>query len=542
MSTVTTPARAPGVADASEASSPPEEWRALHGWLRTAVLASVMVVLLAGLVLRFWTRSALWLDEALTVNIASQPLHTLPTYLKRDGAPPLYYVLLHFSMKVFGTSDEGVRSLSALFSVATLPVAWVAGRRFGGRPAAWVLVIFLASSPFAVYYATEARMYSLEMFLTACGIVALVRAFEQPRWGNLVAVGAVVAALLYTQYWSLYLVGALGVWLAFQAWRGRPPRQSPARWTLLAVALGCLTFLPWLPTFLYQTRHTGTPWAGTPTYAAIVNAITGFTDNQASLVLTGSNQGRLLALGYFTLGGLALFGLARGRWHIDLDVRTRPLVRGVAFVVVATLVAAITGGILSKSAFAPRYAAVIFVPLLLMMAVGALTFADMKVRTGVVGVLVAAGLAASIPNVYTQRTEAPRVAGVLLAHARPGDVVAVCPDQLGPAVERLVPPGRYRTIAFPRANSPEFVDWVSYLSVARGTPAAPFAMRLEQMAGTQHHIWLVSAPGYTGFSVKCEEIASDIASNAQYGAHQWVFSRPAIYYEPMALYEFAKLR
>src|SRR5271157_2128507 len=107
MSTVTTPARAPGAADASEAPSPSEDWRTLHGWLRTAVLASVVMVLLAGLVLRFWTRSALWLDEALTVNIASQPLHTLPTHLKHDGAPPLYYVLLHFSMKVFGTSDEG---------------------------------------------------------------------------------------------------------------------------------------------------------------------------------------------------------------------------------------------------------------------------------------------------------------------------------------------------------------------------------------------------------------------------------------------------
>ncbi len=540
MSAVTTPERVPPDADTPEAPPTGESWQELHGWLQTAVKVAVVLVLVVGLALRFWTRSALWLDEALTVNISTQPLHTLPSYLKHDGAPPLYYVLLHFWMKAFGTSDEGVRSLSGVLSVATLPLAWVIGRRFAGRAGGWVLVVFLASSPFAIYYGTEARMYSLVMFLTACGIVALMRAFDRPRPGNLIALAVVVAALLYAQYWSLYLVGALGLWLVFQAWRGRPGRRRPARLSLIAVAAGCLAFVPWLPTFVYQSRYTGTPWAGTPTYAAIINAVTGFTDNQASLALTGSNQGRLLALGYFTLAGLALFGVARGRWHIDLDVRTRPIARGLAFVVFATLAAAITGGILSRSAFSPRYASVVFVPLLVMMAIGVLTFADVKLRTGVVAVVVAAGLASSIPNVYTQRTQAPTVAAVLATYAHPGDVVAVCPDQIGPALYRLLPDGRYQTIAFPRGNSPEFVNWVDYLDVARHTAPVLFARKLQRMASPGHHIWLVTSTGYTGFTTSCSTIATTIVNTPRWFAHQWVFQRPAIYYEPMGLLEFAK--
>ncbi len=71
--------------------------------------ASVVVALLAALVLRFWTTSDLWLDEALTVDIARLPLHDLPSFLRRDGAPPLYYVLLHVWMGWFGrpTSPSG---------------------------------------------------------------------------------------------------------------------------------------------------------------------------------------------------------------------------------------------------------------------------------------------------------------------------------------------------------------------------------------------------------------------------------------------------
>ncbi|MGO9455978.1 MAG: glycosyltransferase family 39 protein [Acidimicrobiales bacterium] len=515
-------------------------------WLRVAQVGLVVTVA-AGVALRFWTSSAMWLDEALTVDIARLPLHEIPSYLRRDGAPPLYYVLLHFWMKVFGSSDLGVRSLSGALSVATLPVAWLAGRRFGGRPVAWVLLALLASAPFAVYYGTEARMYSLVMLETACGFVALGRVLERPRPGNLVALAVVVAALLYSQYWAVYLVGSLGLWLLWQAWRGREAWRSSARWAIVAVAGGVVLFLPWVPTFVYQARYTGTPWAKPPNFAAIINAVTGFTDNQATLTTAGSNQGRLLALGYFALVALALFGVARDNWHIDLDLRGRRRTRGLTFVVVCTLAAAITGGIVTGSAFSPRYAAVVFVPLLVLVAYGAFTMAHAGVRTAVVAVLVLAGLAGSVQNVYTQRSQAPQVASVLAAQAKPGDIVAFCPDQLGPGVYRLVGSdqtdrtgshGRYTMLTFPRGTGPAFVDWVDYKTVAESTGASGFADRLQQLAGHDHAVWLVHEMGYQGFGDKCTQVAGELAALPGYGARNWVAADPDKYYEPMDMTEF----
>jgi mannosyltransferase len=515
------------------------------GWLRAAQ-AGVVLVVAAGLVLRFWTRSALWLDEALTVDIARLPVHEIPSYLKRDGAPPLYYVLLHFWMGLFGTSDAAVRALSGVVSVATLPVAWVAGRRIGGRAVAWTVLVLLASAPFAVYYATEARMYSLVMLGTACGMVAVGRALERPRPGNLLALAVVVAALLYTQYWAVYLTGALALWLVWESWRGRPAWRIPARWMLGSIAVGCLAFAPWLPTFLYQARYTGTPWAAPANFGAVINAITGFTDNQATLSTTGSNQGRLLALGYFVLIGLAVFGLARDRWHVDLDLHTRFPARIPAFVVVVTLVAAIAGGLVTGSAFSSRYTAIVFVPVLVLVAMGTRTLAGALLRLAVVAVMAVAGLAAAVQNVTTQRTEAPSVAAVLEAQARPGDVVAFCPDQLGPAVYRLTESGqtgrtgatgRFRMVTYPRATGPAFVDWVDYHAVAERSDPAAFARRLEAMAGTGHDVWLVYASGYIGFGSKCQMLAGDLQQTM--GSHQWVRTAPAHYYEPMSLVQFA---
>ena len=283
-------------------------------WLGIATAA----VLAVALVLRFWTRSDLWLDEALTVNIAKQPLHTLPMYLKRDGAPPLFYVLLHGWMGVFGDSDLAVRSLSGVIGVVTVPLVWLAGRRFGGRTAGWAAMLLVATSPFAVRYGTETRMYALVALLTVLGLLAMQRVLTRPRPGNLVALAVVTGLLLYSHYWSFYLLGTAFLWLVWQAWRGRPQWRRPARLGMVAMAVGALTFIPWVPIFLYQSAHTGTPWATPANFAAMVNAVASFAGG-------GSNQGRVLALIYFALIGLGLFGLATDRRHIELDIRTRPL-------------------------------------------------------------------------------------------------------------------------------------------------------------------------------------------------------------------------
>ncbi|HYD10889.1 MAG TPA: hypothetical protein VEA78_12380, partial [Acidimicrobiales bacterium] len=71
------------------------------------ILAGVAVAV--GVALRVASTSDLWLDEALSVHIAELPLGDMIDALRRDGHPPLYYLLLHGWTSVFGTGDEAVR-------------------------------------------------------------------------------------------------------------------------------------------------------------------------------------------------------------------------------------------------------------------------------------------------------------------------------------------------------------------------------------------------------------------------------------------------
>jgi len=303
----------------------------------------------------------------------------------------------------------------------------------------------------------------------------------------------------------------------------------------VALVVGCLAFVPWLPTFVFQSRHTGTPWAKPADFAAMVNAVTSFAGG-------ATNQGRALALLYFALAGLGLFGVARGAFHVDLDLRTRPRARALALVLTGTLAAAVVGGYASGSAFQARYASVVFVPLVFLVALGLATFADRRIRAGVLAATVAFGLAGGVPNVWTSRTQAGEVAATLAQLGRPGDIVAFCPDQLGPAVNRLLPAGRYRQITFPRGTGPQFVNWVDYATAsAAGHPGA-FASRLEAISQRAHQIWLVWAPGYQTFGTKCEDIEAALLGDRALGAHEMFpyeqVSNSWITYENMELVRF----
>ncbi len=523
-----------------------DEVPALSGRTRLVAAAGVVLVVAAGILLRFWTRSGLWLDEALTVNIARLPLHDIPDALKHDGAPPLYYYLLHFWMLVFGESNVAVRALSGVIAVVTLPVAWLCGRRFGGRAVAWTMVVLLTSAPFAVYYATESRMYALVIFLSGCGFLALQRAVAAPRAGNLVAIAVVAAALLYAQYWSIYLVAMVAIWLVASIVRCRRrgcPQDAP--WApLVALAAGCLLFVPWLPTFAYQAKHTGTPWAAPPNFSAVINALTGFTVNQGSTLQTATNQGRLLAVIYFCMLALAVFGAGVSGRIIELDLRTRPRARGVGFVVLGTLFAAIAGGIATSSAFSSRYAAVVFLPFLLLVALGTTTLLNAKTRVIVVAVAAVAGLVGCAQNVTTQRTQSGVVAAAINAQAKPGDVIAFCPDQLGPSVYRqLEDPGQYQMVTFPRRTGPAIVDWVDYANAVRAASPTAFAdFVFTKATASGAHIWLVWEPNYQTFNIKCETIATTLLSEATKnggGGHNVVVSHPALFYEPMSLTQYA---
>jgi hypothetical protein len=461
-----------------------------------------------GLVFFSYTRSALWLDEALTVNLARLPLSQLQGALKHDGAPPLYYVLLHFWTGVFGSGNVASRSMSGLFMAAAVVATWFAARRFLGTTGAWIAAVVMVANPYAIRYATEARMYSLEILIVASGIVVFQRAMDQPTPGRLALVSLLVALFIYTQYWSFYLLVVVVGLLVWTAWRGR--QREAARRVLAAMVVGGLTFVPWLPTFLYQRAHTGTPW-GTPVLPGIPFGYTlrDFAGG-ASGTAADRQEGWLLFFILLPMLILGVFARAMDERRIEIDLHIPRESRVIAFVGGVGLVVALSLNYLAGGAFQSRYSALVFPFFILLVARGFTTLRDTRILAGLLALTVLLGFAGGVRNLVTQRTQAGEVASVIRNEAKPGDLVVYCPDQIGPSVHRLVQPG-LDEVVYPSFAGPERVDWVDYKKRLAAADPARFARSALARAGA-HTLWYVSAPGYITHVGICEAISDHFAS------------------------------
>jgi uncharacterized membrane protein len=494
---------------------------------RPAPLPSLPVALAVGaattlgIVARFVQRSPLWLDEALSVNIARLPVGDLLEALRHDGHPPLYYLLLHYWMELVGEGDVAVRALSGIFAVASLPLAWVAGRRLAGAGGArWALVV-VALSPYWVRYATETRMYSLAMLLVLGGYLLLVDALDRPAWPRLGGLALISGLLLLTHYWAFYLLAAVGLVLAARAWRRPGDRGSTLR-VLAALAAGSVLFLPWLGGFLYQSANTGTPWGEPYRPTAIVEAIV--SDMGGGTVSEASLYGTAVVL----LALLALFAARSSGHEIALDLRTTPTVRHELATV--GLVVAIGGAVsLATSAtFQSRYAAVVVPLLLLAVAVGIVRVPG-RARLVVGAVYLGLSIAGIAWVNYYQRTQADEVAAAVAARARPGDVVVYCPDQLGPGYSRAMPEGLVE-LTYPRLASPERVDWVDYAETNAAADPGELAEDIRARAG-DHAVFVVWMSEYRTFGQQCEQLIGALGLT-----ENLVVQDDGRFYEPASLH------
>ncbi|MGH9115880.1 MAG: glycosyltransferase family 39 protein [Acidimicrobiales bacterium] len=408
---------------------------------RDRVVVAALVVL--ALILRAPNLGrAYWIDEGISVGIASHPLSQLPHLLGEDGSPPLFYALLHFWIRVFGTSEVATHVFPLLCSLAAVPLAYWAGKDIFDRRAGLAGAALLATSPFLGWYSTETRMYPLVVVLSIVGVTFAMKAVRDRRRRD--AVWAIVAftALLYTHDWGLYLFAVTaGVFLALALARRD---RGLAVGVLAAGAATLALWAPWIPTFMEQARNTAAPWAVRP-------QIGDFFADPAS------------ALGG-TLAPLIAPLLAAGAWYTR---RRRPIGDGqlagvLCAIGVLTAVVGFLGAQIEPS-WTIRYLAVIVAPLLLA-AAGALASS----REGRAVVIATCALLAGWsvigtllpnPNARYAKSNVAAVAAAAAPALQRGDVVVVTQTEQVAVLAHYLPRGlHYVTPTGPVAD-PYVVNW-----------------------------------------------------------------------------------
>ncbi|MFO0973991.1 MAG: hypothetical protein U1A27_11210 [Phycisphaerae bacterium] len=239
-------------------------------------------------------------DEAFSLQRYVLPLSELVPGLWRgvEPDPPLYYVLQHAWIGLFGVRPLALRGLSIVAFVAAIPVLRGAAEQWWGARAARYAVVLAGLHPLHLFFGFAARWYALFFLCVAVLLHATagVARGTAPRRAAIAWVAAALAAC-YTNYYGPAVVGLVWFWAVWS-------QTGPARrWNRL---LGCvlLGYAAWMPAFVQQlTTFPGATAGG-------VGRLTGMaaTAGRVGVALLSGNLAGPSA--WYVWAPLAVFALA----------------------------------------------------------------------------------------------------------------------------------------------------------------------------------------------------------------------------------------
>jgi mannosyltransferase len=223
-----------------------------------------------------------------------------------ESNPPLYYVLAWGWAKAFGTDEVALRSLSALFGAATVPIAYCIGAELASRRAGLIGAALVAVNPMLIWYSQEARSYALLVFFAAVSLLFFARALRS-RSGRDLALWALASALaLCSHYFAVFAVAIEALWLLI-ALRSRWRAVLPA---LAGVALVGLALLPLVNA---QVNPTHIGWIDfTPLSSRFFQTGISFLVGETGHVIAEPPRERYALLPVILTGVALLLAAARG--------------------------------------------------------------------------------------------------------------------------------------------------------------------------------------------------------------------------------------
>ncbi len=237
------------------------------------------IVILALVLLAFWLRVyrldfvPLRGDEAFTVLFVDSPFAEMMEGIRTvEPNPPLYYLILYTTVRLFGTGDFAARYVSVIFGVLAVPLLYQLARRLLTNPksqipnpnekvhkytstqvhrytryalpvalSTWVpgylgtrvtshwtailAALLLAINPYQIWHSQDVRNYTLWPALSLLSLYLMLRALDENRPTLWAAYAGAALLSLYTHYYELFvllfenLFVLIGFWiLDFRFW------------------------------------------------------------------------------------------------------------------------------------------------------------------------------------------------------------------------------------------------------------------------------------------------------------------------------------
>lgn len=217
----------------------------------------LLFIVIVGFFLRVYHlgRPSLWYDELMTAGRINYSFAQTVKNLAASPFPPLYYILMNLWVRIFGNSEFFLRFPSLIFSVLSIIFIFYLAKGLFDERIGLFSALFLSISPYSIYYAQEAKMYSMLWSLAILSFLFFHRFMTNNKIGSLLLYVVFTTISIYTMYIGFIFILIQNIlFICF----------FKAKWLkkwLLGQLLIILLYLPWVDKFFYTAvNKTGVDW------------------------------------------------------------------------------------------------------------------------------------------------------------------------------------------------------------------------------------------------------------------------------------------
>lgn len=266
-----------------------------NGKLSPKELILLLVIFLSGLFLRIYDLSveSIWVDEGYSIRVATLDVFQIWEVSADDIHPPLYYILLHFWINVWGASEFSTRFLSLIFGFLAIIMIYKVGKLLFSKEVGFISSLLLAVSPFHIRYSQEVRMYSLMTILTLFSFYFFIKLLNERNRIDLIGYLLSSSLLMYTHIFGFFTIIAQNIYVvSIFILSKKAYKLNVKKWTLLQIVL-IILYAPYIEEILVKLTRVqrgiwGGSWIPEPNIYSII---------QTSFIYTG---------GEWTSGGIRI--------------------------------------------------------------------------------------------------------------------------------------------------------------------------------------------------------------------------------------------
>lgn len=157
---------------------------------------------------------SLWLDEAISANVAQMPIgEIIKNFSIHDFHPPFYYLFLNVWQNIFGNNVAALRLSSILCSLITIYFVYLIGKKIKDKKIGLLAALILTLNPLFVYFSQELRMYSMATMWLTIGFYFFIK-IKNKKYNlkDLILFNLMMALAFGTFYGSIFLIASFAIY------------------------------------------------------------------------------------------------------------------------------------------------------------------------------------------------------------------------------------------------------------------------------------------------------------------------------------------